>query len=90
MTAKLTPAAQLKLWVAGKPKCPNSNGECCPDFSCCYPKLLIPLAKRKAYVENLHNPLPRVKLICRGCGRAANDLRLGICFGCPGRKKKKK
>ncbi len=46
----LTPERQLALWVAGKPQCPNTRNECCPDFSCCKPKLLAPLAMRKRFV----------------------------------------
>ena len=30
---------QLILWVAGDSRCPNDNGECCPDFSCCVPEV---------------------------------------------------
>jgi len=45
----LTPERQVALWVQGKPTCPNTHGECCPDFSCCRPKLLVPLAVRKRF-----------------------------------------
>ena len=45
----MTPAQQLKRWVAGRPQCPNSRGECCPDFSCCRPKLLWPESQRVAF-----------------------------------------
>jgi hypothetical protein len=41
-----TPDEQLALWVQGKPVCPNDRHECCPDFSCCRPKLLWPEAVR--------------------------------------------
>lgn len=30
--------------------CPQSGGECCPDFSCCEPHLAEPLEQRRAYV----------------------------------------
>lgn len=46
----LTPERQLALWVAGKSQCPNTYNECCPDFSCCKPKLLARLATRKRFV----------------------------------------
>lgn len=45
----LTPERQVALWVQGKPACPNTSGECCPDFSCCRPKLLSPPAVRKRF-----------------------------------------
>jgi hypothetical protein len=44
-----TPDEQLARWVAGESVCPNTRHECCPDFSCCQPKLLWPEAKRQAY-----------------------------------------
>jgi len=45
-----TPAEQLARWAAGESVCPNSNHECCPDFSCCKPALGWPLAKRAQYL----------------------------------------
>jgi hypothetical protein len=42
---------QLQRWLAGAPECPNNVGECCPDFSCCNPKLLWPVEKRQKYIE---------------------------------------
>lgn len=47
----MTGEQQLRLWVAGRPKCPNDRDECCPDFSCCRPKLLWPKAKRVAFLK---------------------------------------
>lgn len=47
----MTPDEQLTLWCDGISKCPNSNNECCPDFSCCNPRLAWPLAQRKAFRE---------------------------------------
>lgn len=44
------PEQQLAEWLAGRPSCPNSRGECCPDFSCCCPELLWPLAMRSRFV----------------------------------------
>lgn len=45
----LSPEEQLAAWVEGRPTCPNSQGECCPDFSCCRPTLLAPEAVRRAF-----------------------------------------
>lgn len=47
----LTPDEHLREWAAGRPSCPNSVGECCPDFSCCHPHLLAPVEVREAYVR---------------------------------------
>ncbi len=47
---KPTPDDQLKRWAAGESLCPNTNGECCPDFSCCRPKLKWPPEKRAKFV----------------------------------------
>jgi hypothetical protein len=47
----ITPEEQLRLWVAGDARCPNTAGECCPDFGCCRKGLLWPLAKRRKYLN---------------------------------------
>lgn len=46
-----TPDEQLQKWAAGESVCPNTLHECCPDFSCCRPRLGWPLDKRKKFVE---------------------------------------
>ncbi len=46
----LTPERQLKEWQAGRPQCPNTDSECCPDFSCCKAELLAPPDIRDAYI----------------------------------------
>ena len=46
---KPTVEEQLQRWVEGESICPNENGECCPDFSCCNPKLLQPREVREAF-----------------------------------------
>ena len=56
----LTPERQVALWVQGKPACPNTHGECCPDFSCCRPKLLVPPAVRKRFAAA--NPKERERM----------------------------
>ena len=45
-----TPDEQLARWAAGKSVCPNTRHECCPDFSCCQPKLAWPLERRAKFV----------------------------------------
>ena len=54
---------QLKEWVAGRPwhnpfNCDNTRhdgvtteGECCPDFSCCNPSFLAPVEAREAFAK---------------------------------------
>ena len=36
---RITVEEQLDMWVAGKSVHNATRGECCPDFSCCNPKL---------------------------------------------------
>ncbi len=45
----MTPDEQITLWVAGDSRCPNDRDECCPDFSCCKPALLMPLEERQRF-----------------------------------------
>ena len=43
---------QLTEWVAGRPQhnyAVGSGGECCPDFSCCQPELLVDKETREAF-----------------------------------------
>lgn len=42
---------QLAAWLEGAPEHNTEDDECCPDFSCCRPKLLAPEHERRAYVE---------------------------------------
>jgi hypothetical protein len=51
MCGIVTPDVQLRRWAAGDPVCPSTTGECCPDFSCCRPKLLWPEEKRRLFVQ---------------------------------------
>ncbi len=48
---QLTPERQLELWLAGDSQCPSTSNECCPDFSCCNPKLRVPIETRQAFVD---------------------------------------
>ena len=45
-----TPDEQLRRWALGESVCPNTRHECCPDFSCCKPKLAWPMDKRQRFV----------------------------------------
>ena len=46
-----TPDEQLRRWALGDAVCPNSKHECCPDFSCCNPKLGWPMERRQKFIE---------------------------------------
>jgi hypothetical protein len=48
----VTPDEQLRRWADGDPVCPSTTGECCPDFSCCRPKLLWPEERRRLFVQS--------------------------------------
>ena len=45
----MTVDEQLEQWVAGKSIHNDERDECCPDFSCCEPKLLAPKKVRIAF-----------------------------------------
>lgn len=40
---------QLVLWLGGQSVHNHISGECCPDFSCCHPDMLMPQEARNAY-----------------------------------------
>lgn len=48
----VTPDEQVRRWADSDPVCPSTTGECCPDFSCCRPKLLWPEEKRRLFVQS--------------------------------------
>ena len=62
----MTPQEQLALWLDGTPKCPNDAGECCPDFSCCRPSLLVPRAVREAFVSASDEQRGRMLMVFLG------------------------
>jgi len=45
----MTPDEQLEEWVKGNSIHNTDRDECCPDFSCCCPKLLAPEDERKTF-----------------------------------------
>ena len=48
----MSPDDQLKEWVKGNSihnGATPSDGECCPDFSCCHPSMLAPEKARVAF-----------------------------------------
>jgi len=42
---------QVKHWAAGTPTHNPIRDECCPDFSCCQPSLLMDEPARKRFLE---------------------------------------
>jgi hypothetical protein len=49
----MTEEEQLQSWLLAKPFHNNEKDVCCPDFSCCNPKLLAPLHEREFYVGSV-------------------------------------
>ena len=49
--AGLSSDEQLALWVAGEAvhRGVRPDGECCPDFSCCNPKMFTEKSEREAF-----------------------------------------
>lgn len=47
----MTREEQLKEWVEGNSIHNEENDVCCPDFSCCEPKLLASRAEREAFAK---------------------------------------
>lgn len=47
----MTPEEQILEWVCGKPIHNDERDECCPDFSCCQPELLVPFSVRRKFQE---------------------------------------
>jgi hypothetical protein len=40
---------QLNQWVDGNSICNKADDECCPDFSCCKPELLVGKEQREIF-----------------------------------------
>jgi len=47
----MTSDKQLAEWLKGKPIHNDERDECCPDFSCCQPSLLVDQATREAFAD---------------------------------------
>lgn len=67
-----TPDEQLRRWAAGESVCPNTRHECCPDFSCCRPKLGWPLEKRAKFIAASQGE--REKMMMGALGALAEDV----------------
>lgn len=76
---------QLALWVAGK-SVHMPKGICCPDFSCCEPKLLAPKEERELfqelYLTKKHNECERMLMMFLGRGMSSiTDKKVYIAGG---------
>lgn len=67
-----TPEEQLRRWAAGESVCPNTRHECCPDFSCCRPKLGWPLDRRAKFMAAGQGE--REKMLMSSLGALASDI----------------
>lgn len=47
----MTPAKQLEEWIKGNSIHNDVRDECCPDFSCCLPDLLVDKQLRIKFLE---------------------------------------
>jgi len=67
----MKPLIQLAAWVEGCPRHNSELDECCPDFSCCRPHLLVPREEREmfltAYISGDDAVVERLSLmfLCR-------------------------
>lgn len=50
----MTPNEQVQLWVGGTSVHNAERDECCPDFSCCRPKLLASEEERQKFYKAHH------------------------------------
>jgi hypothetical protein len=66
--AVCTADEQLQAWARGESLCPSTSGECCPDFSCCQPKLQWDEAKRQKFMAA--DPGTREKMLMGALGAA--------------------
>jgi hypothetical protein len=66
---KPTPEEQLSHWAAGVSVCPNTAGECCPDFSCCRPALKWSADERARFMSAGQGE--REKMMMRALGALA-------------------
>ena len=47
----MTPDEQVELWVSGESVHNEDMDECCPDFSCCRPELMVDFEVRLRFKE---------------------------------------
>jgi hypothetical protein len=68
----MTPDEQLETWLEGNPQHNPTTDECCPDFSCCYPKLLASREVREAFCQA--NKEDREKMLMMFLGSSLAEI----------------
>lgn len=68
----ITSDEQLRRWALGESVCPNTRHECCPDFSCCRPKLGWPIEKRAKFIAAGQGE--REKMMMGALGALAGEI----------------
>ena len=73
---------QLGLWVEGKSvhRGSRTEGECCPDFSCCRPELLAPKDVREVFAAayKLENEPVVMRMLMAFLGEALSGYKVHI------------
>ena len=81
----MTKDEQLNLWVNGTSmhRGDSVNGECCPDFSCCQPKLLAPKEERELFRDLCLNEQDdeRQRMLMMFLGRAFGNYNIYLAGG---------
>jgi hypothetical protein len=78
-----TPDEQLARWVSGESICPNTQHECCPDFSCCQPKLAWPMDRRAKFVAADQSTREKMMMGALGSLAAQTVAKLYVTRGDP-------
>jgi hypothetical protein len=81
-----SPDAQLAQWAEGVSICPNTRDECCPDFSCCRPKLQWPEEKRRKFMAASQGEREKMMMGALGAlvADSAPGARAHVTRGVPG------
>ena len=78
MSGEITINEQLASWVEGNPI--HLPQHCCPDFSCCRPELLAPVAVRELFAAayTAHNEAVEMRMLMEFLGKAFDTKRVYI------------
>lgn len=79
----LTPDQQVAEWIDGRSVCPSTTGECCPDFSCCQPKLQWPVDKRRKFAAADQGPREKMMMGSIGALLSGSGVRNHVTRGVP-------
>ena len=73
----MSPDEQLRRWVEGDSVhngATKSDGECCPDFSCCQPDALAPKAAREKFAAANESDRSGMTMHFLGCALANENV----------------